>query len=63
MITAKDLDALEKKYFSPVHILLVSTDDAGPLFILKEGRAASKKVINMHGDINMLIRELRKCVT
>ena len=63
MISAKDLDELEKKYFSPIHILLVSTDDAGPLFILKKGREAFKKVTNMHGDVNMLIRELRKCVT
>ena len=54
------LDELEKKYFSPIHILLVSTEDAGPLFILKKGRGAFEKVTNMHGDINMLIRELRK---
>lgn len=62
-ISVEDLDKLEEKYYSPVHVLSVSTDDAGPIYILKEGKSASKKITNMHGDINMLIRELRKCVT
>jgi len=62
-MTNEDLDKLEEKYFSPVHIMSVTTDDAGPMFILKEGRDASKKIVGMQGDINRLIRELRKCVT
>ena len=63
MNLAEMLDDMEKKYLSPAHILVVKSDDSGPLYILKGGRGDYDKVNSMHNDLHKLIRELRKCVT
>ena len=61
-ISIEDLEKLEEKYFSPVYILLVQTDDGGPIYILKEGKKGGIKVNTMFHDLHKLIGELKKCV-
>ena len=52
--------ALKKKYFSPPHVLLLSSEDAGPLYFLQGGRADNDKVMGMHRDIHRLIQSLEQ---
>ncbi len=58
-INEKDLDELEKKYYSPTHVIMIRADDTGPLYFIKEGKAGCDRMMAMHRDLHKLIKSLR----
>lgn len=53
------LNRLEHKYAVPVHVMVIRTDDSGPVYVLKGGAEDYKKITSMQTDLYRLIKELQ----